>query len=303
MQGFKDFDPAKDIPDLSGKVVLVTGGTEGLGEGCIRAFTAHNPLHIYFTGRNASTADALISEIKLSHPTTSLTFIKMDLSSLRTVKEGIAEGFRHDRLDILMNNAGIIAKPAILSTDGYEIQFTTNHLGHAMPTKELLPILLRTAQHPGSDVRVITNTSEGYMFHRFVEGGISFSELDAGSTMSRAVLGSWIRYGQSKFANILFASELARRYPALTSVVIHPGLNKTFVSVTSRMSGTKWLQAHEGILNQLWCAAGAKKGELRNGGFYMPVGVNCTDQLTIEAKDGVLAERLWEWAGKVLSKY
>jgi NAD(P)-dependent dehydrogenase (short-subunit alcohol dehydrogenase family) len=239
----------------------------------------------------------------------------MDLSSLRTVKEGIVQGFHHDRLDILMNNAGIIAKPAMLSADGYEIQFATNHLGHAMLTKQLLPVLLKTAKEPGSDVRVISNTSEGYEFHRAIKAGISFSELDAGSTMSKAFLGTWIRYGQSKLANILFAAELARRYPELTSVAVHPGLvntpmntemngvSKLFVDVTSRMTGTTRLEPHQGVLNQLWCAARAKKGDLRNGGYYKPVGVDFTEKLAGEAGNVELAGRLWEWTEKVLEKF
>jgi NAD(P)-dependent dehydrogenase (short-subunit alcohol dehydrogenase family) len=281
----------------------------------VRAFAAHNPSHIYFTGRNVPAAHALISDIKAKLPTASLSFIKIDLSSLHTVKEGIAQGFYHDRLDILMNNAGIIAKPAMLSADGYEIQFATNHLGHAMLTKQLLPVLLRTAKEPGSDVRVISNTSEGYEFHRVIKGGISFTELDAGSTISKPFLGTWIRYGQSKLANILFATELARRYPELTSVAIHPGIvstpmntemngvSKLFVDITTRMTGTKWLEPHQGALNQLWCAVGAKKGQLRNGGFYKPVGVDFTEKMVGEAGNAELAGRLWEWTEKVLSKF
>ncbi|KAI4715146.1 uncharacterized protein J4E92_002063 [Alternaria infectoria] len=290
-------------------------GTAGLGEESVRALAAHSPLHIYFTGRNVTAANALIADIKAKHPTTSLSFIEMDLSSLRAVKEAVARDFKHDRLDILMNNAGIIAKPAILSTDGYEIQFATNYLGHAMLARELMPILLKTAKEPGADVRVVSNTSAGYEFHRAIKGGISFDELDAGSTMSRMMLGAWIRYGQSKLANILFAAELARRHPELTSVAIHPGLvktpmntemagwSKTFVNVTSRMSGEKWLEPHEGVLNQLWCAAGAEKEALRNGGYYTPGGVDSTEKLTVEAKDQALAGGLWEWTEKLLLKY
>jgi len=236
----------------------------------------------------------------------------MDLSSLRTVKAAIAQEFKHDRLDILMNNAGIIAKPAVLSTDGFEIQFATNHLGHAMLTRELMPILLKTAKEPSSDVRVVSNTSAGYEFHRAIKGGISFDELDAGSTMSRMLLGAWIRYGQSKLANILFAAELARRHPGLTSIAIHPGLvkmpmntemagwSKTFVNVTSRIPGERWLEPHEGVLNQLWCAAGANKEALRNGGYYTPGGIDSTEKLTAEARDEDLAGRLWKWTEEVL---
>jgi NAD(P)-dependent dehydrogenase (short-subunit alcohol dehydrogenase family) len=77
----------------------------------------HNPSHIYFTGRDANAANALISGIKAAHPRASLSFIEMDFSSLRAVKENVAQGFKHDRLDILMNNAGIIYQPPTLSTD------------------------------------------------------------------------------------------------------------------------------------------------------------------------------------------
>lgn len=288
-------------------------GTAGLGAASVRALAPHNPTHIYFTGRNVSAADSLISEIKAKHPSAALSFIELDLSSLRSVKEGLAKGFKHDRLDILMNNAGIIAKPPILSKDGYEIQFATNHLGHAMLTKQLLPYLLAAAETPGADVRVISNTSNGYAFHRVIKGAISFSEL--GSTMSRTMLGPWIRYGQSKLANILFASELARRYPNITSVSVHPGVvntpmntemkgfNKVFVDFTTWVGRIPRLEPDQGVLSQLWCAAGAKQGELRNGGFYRPVGVDQWETLTKEAKDEALAKKLWEWTEGALSKF
>lgn len=290
-------------------------GTAGLGAGSVREFAAHNAEHIYFTGRNVSAANILISEIKAQHPTVGISFIEMDLSSLRSVKDSVASGFKHNRLDILMNNAGIIAKPPSVSIDGYEIQFATNHLGHAMLTRQLLPFLVTASNELGSDVRIVNITSDGYEFHRAITGGISFSELDSGSTMSRTILGPWVRYGQSKLANILFASELARRYPSITSVSIHPGLvmtsmntemkgfNKRFVDVTSWLGGVKKLEPHEGVLNQLWCAAGAKKGTLKNGGFYRPVGQDSWDKLTREARDKELAARLWEWTEGVLAKF
>ena len=80
----------------------------------------------------------------------------MDLSSFASVKNAIQTDFKHDRLDILINNAGIMAQPASLSVDGYEIQFATNHLGHFLLFQQLLPTLLKTSELPGADVRVIT---------------------------------------------------------------------------------------------------------------------------------------------------
>ena len=290
-------------------------GTAGLGRESVIDFAAHNPTHIYFTGRNASAASSLIAELQSTHPKIALTFIEMDLSSLRSVKEAIAKGFKHDRLDVLMNNAGIIAKPPILSVDRYEIQFATNHLGHAMLTKKLLPYLLKAAEQPHSDVRVVSNTSDGYEFHRLIKGGISFSDLDKGSTMNKWILGPWQRYGQSKLANILFAAELARRYPQITSVVIHPGVVKTpmvtemrgfvrwFNNTACWLAGIEMMEPHQGARNQLWCAAGARKEELRNGGFYRPVGVDSTGDLKGEGANVELAVKLWEWTDRVLEKF
>jgi NAD(P)-dependent dehydrogenase (short-subunit alcohol dehydrogenase family) len=242
-------------------------GTAGLGAESIRAFVAHQPEHIYLTGRNASAANALIADVQAAHPEVGLTFIQMDLSSLRSVKDAVAKGFKHDRLDILMNNAGIIAKPPILSVDAYEIQFATNHLGHAMITKQLLPFLLKATKEPNSDVRIVNNTSDGYEASRMIKGGISFAELESSGTINRWFLGPWQRYGQSKLANILFSAELARRYPELTSVVIHPGVVRTpmftemspssfwFTRITCWLLGTPVMEPHEGAYNQLWCAA------------------------------------------------
>jgi hypothetical protein len=128
-------------------------------------------------------------------------------------------------------------------------------------------------------------------------------------------LGPWIRYGQSKFANILFASELARRHPELTSVSLHPGFvmtpmntemvgwNKMFGSTLAWLTGNSKLQPDQGVLSQLWCATSAKKEELKNGGYYKPVGVESSGELTAEVRDQVLAKKLWDWTEKVLEGF
>jgi len=239
----------------------------------------------------------------------------MDLSSLQSVKEAIATNFKHHRLDILMNNAGIMAKPPGLSVDGYEVQFATNHLGHAMLTRQLLPFLLKAAEAPDSDVRIICNTSDGYEISRMVKGGISFTELESGSTMNRTLLDQWQRYGQSKLANILFAAELARHYPQIKSVSIHPGVvetslladlagfDKYFTLWSCKLQGIPIMKPHEGAYNRLWCAAGAEKEELRNGGFYRPVGRDDTEALKGEGSNVELAAKLWGWTNGILAKF
>lgn len=149
----------------------------------------HNPAHIYFTGRRVEAAESLEAEIRKTDKAVGTTFLEMDMQSLASVKAA-TQRFAHDRLDILMCNAGIMAVPPALSKDGFETQFATNHLAHAMIIQQLLPVLLQTAGRPGSDVRVVCLTSLGWRGHP--KGGILYDQIR--TTMERA-FGSWIRYG------------------------------------------------------------------------------------------------------------
>ncbi|KAF2468705.1 NAD(P)-binding protein [Lindgomyces ingoldianus] len=309
VSGFVNFNPNSDIPSLSGRVIFITGGTAGIGLETVKLLAVHNPGHIYFSGRNARSGNALIEEIRNKHPDVGITFVDMDLSSMESISAAL-KSFVHDRLDTLINNAGIMAQPPALSKDGYEIQFATNHLGHALLTKLLLPTMLKTAALPDSDVRIVNLTSVGYRGHPL--NGISFDELD--TSMNRPILGPWIRYAQSKLANILYASELSRRYPNLTSVSVHPGvvatelvtkqtfLNRVMIYVPNWLMGVRILEPEKGAYSQVWCAVGARKEEVRNGAFYMPIGAESTGRLDGVARNKELAGRLWEWTEKVLKE-
>ncbi|GFF81891.1 hypothetical protein CNMCM6936_006625 [Aspergillus lentulus] len=304
------FSPDK-MPDLSGKVILVTGGTAGLGAATVLHLAKHShpPAHIYISGRNAQRADELVKQLSASNSTARVSFLPCDLASLSSVNEA-AETIlsQESRLDILMCNAGIMAQPPSLTKDGYEVQFGTNHLGHALLIRKCLPLLQRTAeQQEQSDARIIILTSLGFRGHP--SGGIVFSALKTVQQFHAFGFGPWIRYGQSKLANILYARELARRYPAITCVSIHPGVvstglvdnqtrgNRAFVYVTTI---GKMVKPAEGAYNQLW-AATASKEELVNGGFYEPVGV--PGKLYRAAGDDALAGRLWEWTEEALGEY
>lgn len=131
----------------------------------------------------------LIVDIKKTVPSASVSFIEMDLCSLASVKAA-SRKVTHDRLDVLICNAGIMAVPPALSKDGYEIQFATNHLGHAMLIQQLLPVMLKTVGIPGADVRIVCLTSNGWMSHP--RGGVKFSEL---KTVQEGFYGAGIRYG------------------------------------------------------------------------------------------------------------
>jgi NAD(P)-dependent dehydrogenase (short-subunit alcohol dehydrogenase family) len=292
----------------------IHAGTSGIGAETIKLLASHNPAHIYFSGRNVKAGQTLIDEVKAKNIEIDLTFIEMDLSSMPAVKAAAEKFFTHSRLDILILNAGIMKQPAVLSSDGYEIQFATNHLGHAMLTQVLLPTLLRTAQEPNSDVRIISLTSLGYALHE--RDGISFAELDSHSTMSRKLLGGWVRYGQSKLANILYPAELARRFPDIISVSVHPGVvetplvhnqswpNRALINVSQWLTNNKLLEPDQGAWNTVWAAAAATKSDLRNGGFYTPIGVEGSESvLDKTAKDEKLAAKLYEWTEGVLAKF
>lgn len=198
-----------------------------------------------------------------------------------------------------------MAHPPALTTDGYEIQFGTNHIGHALLIKLLLPTMLKTAEKPGADVRIVSNTSLGFKGHP--SSGIDFANVR--TTQETPVIGHWIRYGQSKLANILYASEIARRYPRITSTSVHPGVintglvtdlglaNKAFVWATTWW---KMVPVKEGVKNQLWAATVGKDG-IANGGYYEPVGIpGAHDKLS---KDSKLAGELWDWTQKALEGY
>lgn len=119
-----DFDPATDIPSLDGKVIFLTGGTNGLGRDTLLALAKHNPAKIFFTGRNASSAEKTITDLKQNAPNVVAKFISIDQSSLASVQKAAKEFLQEsDRLDLLFCVAGIMALPPGLTKDGYEVSF------------------------------------------------------------------------------------------------------------------------------------------------------------------------------------
>jgi NAD(P)-dependent dehydrogenase (short-subunit alcohol dehydrogenase family) len=206
-----------------------------------------------------------------------------------------------------MLNAGIMAVPPALTRDGYEIEFGTNHMGHALLTKLLLPLLLKTAastatstpnHHP--DVRIVSLSSHGHTF--LPKGGFNFASLKT----KAEDMGIYGRYYQSKLANILWARQLAREYPQLTVTSVHPGLVQTQIYEESRGApgivrfltrvGKRLLTpVDQGVRNQLWAAVGAG---VESGEYYEPVGVKGAG--SEDARDEELAGRVWEWTQREL---
>lgn len=220
-----DFNPLTDIPSLSGKVIVITGGTNGLGYETALSFAAHEPAHIYFTGRSQPSADKLIQAVRSKYPSVGITFIQCDLASLDSVQNAAKQLLsKTKRIDVVMLNAGIMAVSHGRTKDGYEIQFGTNHVGHALLAKLLTSTLEATAKNTGN-VRIVWNTSLGYGLHP--KGGILFDKVKTDQKDIAHLGGRWIRYGQSKLANLLYARSFAKHHPTITSVSIHPGVSAT----------------------------------------------------------------------------
>lgn len=223
-----------------------------------------------------------------------------DLAS--TSEAGARIALEADKLDWIFCNAGIMATPAGLTKDGWEVQFGVNHLGHAMLIKKLLPTLERTATE-GSDVRVIFNTSLGFKF----ASTIAFDTLN--TTQESMILGAFKRYGQSKLANILYPAELSRRHPSITFASIHPGVIKT--GLVNGLSGFNYyfteattfasqVTIEEGAKNQLW-AASVDKSKIVSGEYYEPVGK--PGGHTAASKDEKLSGELYAWTEKAMSRF
>ncbi|KAH7234636.1 uncharacterized protein BKA55DRAFT_543822 [Fusarium redolens] len=299
------FNPDRDIPSLEGKVILITGGNGGLGKQSALALSKHQPSELWIAARSAERAEVAIAEIKQQSLRVHVRFLELDLTSFASIKSA-AQTFLNSvsRLDILLLNAGIMACPPGQTKEGYEVQFGTNHMGHALLTKLLLPLLTRTAlSSPRNDVRVVSVSSVAHKFGP--SGGIQFDTLK--STASG--MSTTDRYGQSKLANILFIRELAAHHPKLTAASIHPGTVKTDLQKSNDGS---WMisafqrlvvplvgvSVEEGAKSQLWAATA--KG-VQNGEYYVPVGLSGNgSQLS---KDKVLAKKLWDWTEKELASH
>jgi NAD(P)-dependent dehydrogenase (short-subunit alcohol dehydrogenase family) len=202
-----------DIPSLRGKCAVVTGGTSGIGRATATGLAAAGAT-VIIAGRDPARAAEAMQQIVEHAPGASVSFLRLDLADLASVAafaNGVAAG--HDALDILINDAGVMALPRRQTTvDGFERQFGVNHLGHFALTSRLLP-LLRRAVAP----RVVGITS---LSHR--TGRLDFDDLQA-----ERLYRPWTAYSQSKLAVLMFALELQRRSMAggwgVTSLAAHPG--------------------------------------------------------------------------------
>lgn len=209
---------AADVPDLSGRTVIVTGANSGLGKEATRIF-AENGADVVMACRSVARGRAAADDLRNVGVEGDLSVRELDLADLDSVRS-FAEGLLddHEEIDVLCNNAGVMAIPRSETTDGFETQFGVNHLGHFALTGHLLDRLIET---PGES-RIVTHSSGAHE-----RGDIDFDDLQGEADYDK-----WDAYGQSKLANVLFAYELDRRLerakvPDVASVACHPGYAAT----------------------------------------------------------------------------
>lgn len=217
----------RDIPDQSGRVAVITGANGGLGLASAAALAVKGA-HVVMAARNQDKAVAARSQVLAAAPGASVEIVPVDLSSQRSVKDAAAAVLaRHPRIDVLMNNAGVMATPQGRTVDGYETQLGTNHLGHWTWTALLLPAVL--AADAG---RVVTLTSIAQHQGR---------NLDLANPYLDGRYNPWRAYGNSKLANLHFALGLNHQLRQADSPAIalaaHPGWTNSDLQTTTRAAG------------------------------------------------------------------
>jgi NAD(P)-dependent dehydrogenase (short-subunit alcohol dehydrogenase family) len=288
-----------DIPDLNGKTVVITGANSGLGLAAADALAAKGA-QVVLACRDQAKGRAAEEQIRGRHAGAKTALLPLDLSSLADIRRfADAVQTAHPRIDVLMNNAGVMALPYRKTADGFEMQFGTNHLGHFALTGLLLGRMLTT-----DGARVVTVSSGA---HRM--GRIRFDDPQWEQGYRK-----WPAYGQSKLANLLFAYELQRRLAAagatVISVAAHPGYAATNLqAVGPRMQGSSLLErvmeigntlfsqsAAMGALPQIYAAVAL---DVHGGDYYGPESIGelwgHPRKVTSNAssQDVTAARRLW----------
>src|SRR5579863_1269639 len=290
---------ADDIPDLSGKTIVITGGNSGIGYEAALAF-ARKRAEVILACRDLGKARTAAAQITSSAPGANVSVMELDLSNLASVR-GFSDAFhlQHKALHVLCNNAGVMAIPYRQTADGFEMQFGTNHLGHFALTGLLMDRLL------ASESARVVNVASGA--HRM--GSIRFDDLQWKQGYRK-----WMAYGQSKLANLLFTFELQRKADAagkkFLSVACHPGYAATNLqAVGPKMSGSSMMEYLSEAGNRLLAQSAAMGAlpteyaavaDVRGGDYIGPDGmaelwghptrVGCS----AAAQDTASAKRLWE---------
>jgi NAD(P)-dependent dehydrogenase (short-subunit alcohol dehydrogenase family) len=292
--------------DLTGRTIVVTGASSGLGEETARALAAHGAT-VVATARDAAKGEAALARLRAAHPEADVRLELLDLASLRSVRD-CAERIRagHDRVHGIVANAGVMAAPYGETEEGFELQFGSNHLGHFALVTDLTDELVA-----GAPSRVVVLSSAA---HRW--GDIDLDDPNFRTTPYR----KFRAYGASKTANVLFAVELDRRMRdrGVRAFAVHPGgihtnlgrhltdEDQNRISVGAAATGTSWKTVPQGAATSVWALTSPDL--VGRGGLYLedcriadvvdtehPVGVRSF------ALDQARAQRLWDLSEQLIA--
>jgi len=285
-----------EIATQQGRVILVTGANSGIGRAAAQALAAAGAA-VIVSGRSETRVAAAVDAIRAATGNPDVQPLAMDLASLASVREAAAEVLdRWERLDVLINNAGVILSERQLSAEGYEMTFTVNHLGHFLLTDLLLDRLKASAPS-----RIVNVTSTA---HRGADD-VGFDDLHAEHAYSANAV-----YSRTKLANILFTKELARRLAGtgVTAFAVHPGTVRTewsrggdthgLMSTAVRLARPFFVSPSAGAASTIY-AATAPGIESRSGAYFLRsvlgnYGPVKQAQPSKAAQDPEAAARLWE---------
>jgi NAD(P)-dependent dehydrogenase (short-subunit alcohol dehydrogenase family) len=285
----------ENIPDLTSKVIIVTGSNAGLGLETVRQLGRHGPAHIYIATRSRDKAEAAIQCLQQDNANICpISFLQLDLASFQSIKTAAKEfSSKESRLDILVNNAGIMMTSEGLSEDGYEIQFGTNVMGPALFTQLLLPILRNTTK-VNQAPRVVFLSSAAHA--RAPSDSYIFNELKTAMSHRHTTA----RYTMSKLANIHYARALSETEIEVQIIPVHPGMVATnlhhastgfflkpFLNTAVALFATP---IEKGALSQIWAAVSP---DAKSGQYYGPVGR--TELGSKLSQDRELQEKLYNW--------
>jgi NAD(P)-dependent dehydrogenase (short-subunit alcohol dehydrogenase family) len=283
---------AADVPDQSGKTFVVTGANTGIGFEAAKAL-AQKRARVLLACRDEAKALAAMSAIREFAPNANLAFLSLDQADLASVRRAAELAAAEPRIDVLLNNAGVMFPPLTRTRDGFELQFGVNHLGTFALTALLLPKLAET---PGS--RVVVTASLAHQ-----RGNLQWDDLNAEKSYNRTA-----RYSDSKLANMLHFAELDRRLRAakssVTAVGCHPGVAATELMrhagafrVFTPLFGMMLNSAAQGAWPALQAATAP---DAQRGGYYGPQGLGELRGMSgpatrsKAANDPALARRLWD---------
>jgi retinol dehydrogenase-14 len=281
---------------MAGQTVIVTGANTGIGKAAAGQLGALGAT-VVLTARNRPKGEAALAELRAAHPEASLELVDLDLADTASIERCAAELLaRWPRIDVLVNNAGLILDHRVETAQGFEMTFGVNHLGHFLLTSRLLDRVLASAP-----ARVVTVSSEA---HRMAWRGLPFDDL-----MHTRRYNAWGAYGTSKLANISFTVELSRRLEGtgVTATCLHPGMVRTEFGQHRDLHGimaafyapfrSLLLSAERGAITTTYLAS-SPEVEGQSGGYY----VNRHPRVpSSHARDRDAATRLWAISEELLA--